>query len=253
MKKHKIWIPVTAVVLALAAIAAMVVVPRLPKTEVAVYPVNMVGYTDFYGSVNESYGMVTTDKVQTLYLSSTQTVTEILVSPGQEVKKGDVLFTYDTTLSDLAVERKDLANQQLAVQLKTAQAELAALKKMKPIVYKPGSGSTSTAKTDYTKSPADKNLLNTVYSTKTSGLSKLNPLYVWLSTTKQVDDAMIEYLFTQATGNPSAIYVVFQMTAANQPGKEFTSHTGVCFKKVVTTVPVEPTDPTTDPTINSLF
>ena len=126
MKKHKIWIPVTAVVLALAAIAAMVVVPRLPKTEVAVYPVNMVGYTDFYGSVNESYGMVTTDKVQTLYVSSTQTVTEILVYPGQEVKKGDVLFTYDTTLSDLAVERKDLANQQLAVQLKTAQAELAA-------------------------------------------------------------------------------------------------------------------------------
>ena len=149
MKKNKIWIPITAVVLSLAAIAAMLLVPMIPKAEAAVYPVFMVGYTDYYGSVSESYGMVTTDKVQTLYVSTTQTITEILVYPGQEVKKGDVLFTYDTTLSDLSVERKDLANQQLEVQLKTAQAELAALKKMKPIVYKP-STNTSTTKTNYT-------------------------------------------------------------------------------------------------------
>ena len=135
MKKHKIWIPVTAVVLALAAIAAMVVVPRLPKTEVAVYPVNMVGYTDFYGSVNESYGMVTTDKVQTLYVSSTQTVTEILVYPGQEVKKGDVLFTYDTTLSDITLMKKDLAVQQAKLDLETAKKELKVINSYKPIRY----------------------------------------------------------------------------------------------------------------------
>ena len=243
MKKNKLWIPITAAVLALAVIAGALLIPKLPKEEAAVFPVTMVGYTDFYSGTIESYGMVTTDKVQTLYISSTQTVTEILVYPGQEVKKGDVLFTYDTTLSDLAVQRKDLANKQLEVQLKTAQAELTALKKMKPIVYKPGSGSTTT-KTDYTKSPTDKNKLDTVYSTKTSGTSKLNPLYVWLSTTTQVDDAMIEYLFTQATGTPSTIYVVFQMTAGNQAGKEFTSHTGVSFKRTYETVPTEPTMPT---------
>ena len=243
MKKNKLWIPITAAVLALAVIAGALLIPKLPKEEAAVFPVTMVGYTDFYSGTIESYGMVTTDKVQTLYISSTQTVTEILVYPGQEVKKGDVLFTYDTTLSDLAVQRKDLANKQLEVQLKTAQAELTALKKMKPIVYKPGSGSTTT-KTDYTKSPTDKNKLDTVYSTKTSGTSKLNPLYVWLSTTTQVDDAMIEYLFTQATGTPSTIYVVFQMTAGNQAGKEFTSHTGVSFKRTYETVPTEPTVPT---------
>ena len=97
MKKNKIWIPVTAVILALAAIAARFVAPRLSKAEAAVYPVFMVGYTDYYGTVTESYGMVTTDKVQTLYVSGTQTVTEILVYPGQPVKKGDLLFTYDTT------------------------------------------------------------------------------------------------------------------------------------------------------------
>ena len=243
MKKNKLWIPITAAVLALAVIGGMLLIPRLPKDEAAVFPVTMVGYTDFYSGTTESYGMVTTDKVQTLYVSGTQTVTEILVYPGQEVKKGDVLFTYDTTLSDLAVQRKDLANKQLEVQLKTAQAELADLKKMKPIVYKPGSGSTTT-KTDYTKSPTDKNKLDTVYSTKTSGTSRLNPLYVWLRTTTQVDDAMIEYLFTQATNARNTIYVVFQMTAGNQPGKEFNSHTGVIFTREYVTVPTEPTVPT---------
>ena len=249
MKKNKIWIPITAVVLSLAAIAAMLLVPMIPKAEAAVYPVTMVGYTDYYGSVTESYGMVTTDKVQTLYISATQTVTEILVYPGQEVKKGDVLFTYDTTLSDLAVERKDLANQQLEVQLKTAQAELAALKKMKPIVYKP-STNTSTTKTNYTKSPADASKLNQVYSTGTSGLSSSTPLYVWIASSKQVDDAMIEYLFSQAPKAKNYVYVVFQMSPLNQADKEFSSHIGIRFTRTTVAAPADPSEPieTTPPT-----
>ena len=242
MKKSKLWIPIVAIVLSLAVIAGILIAPRLPKDEAAVFPVTMVGYTDYYSGSSESYGMVTTDKVQSLFLSGTQTVTEILVYPGQQVKKGDVLFTYDTTLSDLAVERKDLANQQLEVELKAANAELAALKKMKPIVYKPGSSSTT--KTDYTKSPGEKTKLDTVYSTKTTGRSKLNPLYMWLSTSTQVDDAIIEYLFSKASANLERIYVVFQTTAGNQTNKTFDTHTGVVFTKVYETAPTEPTVPT---------
>ncbi|MBR7177969.1 MAG: HlyD family efflux transporter periplasmic adaptor subunit [Oscillospiraceae bacterium] len=249
MKKNKLWIPIVAAVLALSVAAGAFLIPRLPKKEVPVYAVSMVGYTDFYSGSAESYGMVTTDKVQTLYVTATQTITEIKVYPGQEVKKGDVLYTYDTTLSDLAVERKDLANQQLEMELKTAQAELKALQKMKPIVYKPGSGSSST-KTDYTKSPTDPNMINQVYSTKTSGTSKSNPLYVWLETTKQVDETFIEYLFGQASGNPNRIYVVFQMTSGNKAGAEFNVQTGICFTKTYETPPTEPTDPS-QPTVPS--
>ena len=243
MKKSKIWIPIVAIVLSCAVIAGFLLMPRMPKTEVAVFPVGMVGYTDYYGSVMESYGIVTTDKVQTLYVTGTQTVTEILVYPGQTVKKGDVLFTYDTTLSDLAIERKDLANQQLEVELKTAQSELAALKKMKPIQYKPGSGSSST-KTDYTKSPSDKKYLNTVYSTKTTGKSSASPLYFWLQTNTQVTDEIIESIFSQAQGDPNYVYVVFQMSSGNRTNTEFSVHTGVKFTKVYEPVPTEPTEPT---------
>ena len=248
MKKRKLWIPIVAVLLAAAAVAGYLAAPRLmPKAEAPVFPVTMVGYTDFYTGISESYGMVTTDKVQPLYISGTQTVTEILVYPGQEVKKGDLLFTYDTTLSDLAIERKDLANQQLEVELKTAQTELNALKKMKPIQYKPGTNSTT--KTDYSKSPADEKKINTVYSNKTTGKSTASPLYFWLKTNTQVDDAMIAYLFDQAESGLSYVYVVFQSTSGNKADTEFSVHTGGKFTKIVepvppeTTVPPEPTEP----------
>ena len=252
MKKSKLWIPVTAIVLSLAVIAGILIVPRLPKDEAAVFPVTMVGYTDYYSGSSESYGMVTTDKVQSLFLSGTQTVTEILVYPGQAVKKGDVLFTYDTTLSDLAIERKDLANQQLEVELKTANAELAALKKMKPIVYKPGSSSSSTGKTDYTKSPSDARLIDTVYSTKTTGKSTYSPLYFWLKTGTAVDDALIAQIFAhaekQAKASMETVYVVFQMTSGNRTNSEFTVHTGAKFTKNYTSTPTTPPTESTQPT-----
>ena len=79
MKKSKLWIPITAIALSLAVIGGILIAPRLPKEEAAVFPVTMVGYTDYYSGSSESYGMVTTDKVQSLFLSGTQTVTEILV------------------------------------------------------------------------------------------------------------------------------------------------------------------------------
>ena len=245
-KLSKILIPLVALLLTGAVLAGIFLAPRTPRTEVAVYPVSMVGYVDNYSGSVESYGTVMTDKVQTLYVSRTQTITEILVHPGQEVKAGDVLFTYDTTLSDLAVERKDLANQQLEVELKTAQAELAALRKMKPIQYKPGSGSSGT-KTDYTKSPGDKALLNTVYSTKTTGKSSASPLYFWLQTNTQVTDEIIDYIFSQADGDPNYVYVVFQMSSGNRTNTEFSVHSGVKFTKVYAAPPTDPTDPTTPP------
>ena len=80
----------------------------------------MVGMTEFWGDNQESYGPVTTDRIQTVFLSDTQTITEVKVKEGDEVKKGDVLMTYDTTLSELELERKRLDVEKAKLQVKEA-------------------------------------------------------------------------------------------------------------------------------------
>ena len=80
---------------------------------VKVFPFNLVGMTEYWGDTRESYGPVSTDHIQTVYLSDTQTVSQILVEDGQEVKKGDLQLSLDTTLTQLELERKELENQKL--------------------------------------------------------------------------------------------------------------------------------------------
>ena len=101
---------------------------------VNVFPFQYLGMTEYWGDSQESYGFVETDGVQTVYLSTTQTVTEILVQPGQEVKKGDVILTFDTTLSDLALERKRLDVEKLKLQLEDSKQRLREINAMKPMV-----------------------------------------------------------------------------------------------------------------------
>ena len=100
---------------------------------VYVYPFQFIGMTEYWGDSQESYGPVTTDKIQTVFLTDTQTVTEILVKEGQTVKKGDLLMTFDTTLSDLQLERKRLDVEKLKLQLQDAQKELRRINSMKPM------------------------------------------------------------------------------------------------------------------------
>lgn len=101
---------------------------------VNVFPFMYVGMTEYWGDSQESYGYVETDGIQTVYLSGTQTVTEIFVEMGQEVKKGDVLMSFDTTLSDLALERKRLDVEKLKLQLEDAKKRLREINAMKPMV-----------------------------------------------------------------------------------------------------------------------
>ena len=93
-----------------------------------------VGMTEYWGDSQESNGPVTTDKIQTVFLSDTQTVTEILVKEKDTVKKGDILMTFDTTLSDLQLERKRLDVEKLKLQLESAQKELKRINGMQPMV-----------------------------------------------------------------------------------------------------------------------
>ena len=91
---------------------------------VYVFPFEFVGMTEYWGDNQESYGPVSTDKIQTVYISDTQEVTEISVKQGDTVKKGDLLMSFDTTLSDLALERKRLDVEKLKLQLADAKNRL---------------------------------------------------------------------------------------------------------------------------------
>ena len=92
-KGKKLALSAGAMVTVLAVIAGVVLGVKGRSEPVGVYPFSVVGMTEYWGDNQESYGPVTTDKIQTVFLSDTQIITGILVKQGDTVKKGDVLMT----------------------------------------------------------------------------------------------------------------------------------------------------------------
>jgi len=134
-KTKKILLIVTVIVVALAAGGGVWYWLSQKNAEpVYVFPFSYVGMTEYWGDSQESYGPVSTDQIQTVYVSDTQEVTEIAVKQGDKVKKGDLLMSFDTTLSDLALERKRLDVEKLKLQLEDAKKRLQEIRSMKPMV-----------------------------------------------------------------------------------------------------------------------
>ena len=110
----------------------LVIYRNSQKKPVNVYAVQDFAMTDYWGDSSESYGMVTTDKLQDVYISDTQTVKEIFVQEGQEVKEGDELLAYDTTLSDIDLEKASINLEKLQLQKENAEKELQKIINMRP-------------------------------------------------------------------------------------------------------------------------
>ena len=261
MYKKKLWLSIVAGVLAVAALGACVVIPKLPKKEAYVYSFDMIGYVDFYSMGAESYGMVTTDRVQTEMLSGSQIVSQILVYEGQHVRKGEVLYRYDTTLSDLEIERKELAIQQMERSLKIAENERKEMNSLKAMVVKEADKNAN----EIGKSPKNKEPYE-IYDGK--GTSS-KPYRVWLETnTASTDlspviheDHILEYLKTKklesrdktdVLENGDSVYVIFGLT--NKNNTKYAYEYGVCYTYQIVkeneTPPetVPPTDASTEPT-----
>ena len=210
---------------------------------VNVFPFTYVGMTEYWGDSQESYGPITTDRIQTVFLSDTQTVTEILVQPGDTVQKGDLLMTFDTTLSDLALERQRLSVEKLKLQLENAQKELRDIKNMKPMVIP----------TPSDEPEAEENLgmmLSGAYQISQDktydGSAQEKALILWINDGISLDDTVLEAVRVKAQeyqqANAPAPTEPVPDATEPAPANELTEETEP------TEVPTEATEPSTEAT-----
>ncbi|MBQ7800971.1 MAG: biotin/lipoyl-binding protein [Oscillospiraceae bacterium] len=236
MKKAKKWIWIAAAVVILAGgITAAVLLTRNNKEPVYVYGFSegIAGMTDYYDGGNESSGMVTTDRIQPVYLSSTQTVLEVLVTEGQEVKKGEVLFTYDTTLSDITLRQKDLSVQQAKLDLETAKKELAVINSYVPISYHEVVVPEETEPAEPVGDLAEFDLTGKDYLAYSgSGSTSLTPKYCWLRSSAMVDENMMAALFAETTEN--VLFVRFRHTENDAADGAVTGEYGIKMMRLST-------------------
>ena len=188
-KRKRILIPVISILMLALGFGLWYFLSHRSAEPVNAYPFQYLGMTEYWGDSQESYGPVTTDKIQTIYLSETQTVTEVLVSEGDSVQKGDLLMTFDTTLSDLALERERLEVEKLKLKLQEAETQLKRIKAMKPMVIPEYNEEEDTNQNLGTA-------LNGLYqiSTQTTydGSSQEIPLICWVGNSTAIDDTLFE-------------------------------------------------------------
>ncbi len=82
-------------------------------------------------------GYVTSDAAQDIYLSPTETVSEVMVVEGQAVHEGDVLMAYDMSTTSMNLEKEKLAQQQIRLKIDVAERNIATLRGLTPVADEP--------------------------------------------------------------------------------------------------------------------
>lgn len=130
----RIIIIVLCVVLSAGALVGVLAYLGSRGGKINVYSVSNISMDSYWGDANETDGNVRYDRMQSVYLSDTQIVTAVSVTAGQEVTAGTPLLTFDTTLTDIELQRKELSVTKLELELKQAREELRRIGNMKPYV-----------------------------------------------------------------------------------------------------------------------
>lgn len=190
-RKKKWLLAVMVPVLAGAVGAGIWLTTRGGGEPVNVYSFQYIGMTEFWGDAQESYGPVTTDKIQTEFLSDTQTVTEVAVKDGDTVKKGDVLFSFDTTLNALSLERKRLEVEKIKVQIKAAEERLGEVRNLTPYVPSEEKAPEAEELGEQLKDQLYKISENPVYD----GSKPETALICWLKDDTAVSNAILQALY----------------------------------------------------------
>lgn len=129
--KKRLLIIIIAAVLVIAIALILIFKPFSRKT-VNVYPVSDLLMVDMFEDSGAMEGSVRSEGIQKVFVSDTQKVNEIYVQKGQHVEVGDALLSYDTTLTEIELERASLAVKKLELELNEAKAELGKISALVP-------------------------------------------------------------------------------------------------------------------------
>ncbi|MGN0294026.1 MAG: biotin/lipoyl-binding protein [Lachnospiraceae bacterium] len=173
-----------------AAWGGMILIRNAQKKPVNVYPVSSFSEMSDYTSSSQTYGTVTMDHMQKITLTETQTVKKIHVKEGQSVKKGDKLLSYDTTLTDIDLEKARIELNKLKLQKTTAENDLAKYRKMKP-----HSSVLITPSSDITYTPQETPMLLAGSGTQD------DPFYYLWSEDNTLDSEMLNRIFSDKKEN----------------------------------------------------
>ena len=131
-KLKKALIVIACVIAGCGAVwGGLTIARNAQRGDVNVYAVNDFAMTNYWGDTSNTSGMVTTDKLQKIYISQSQTVKKVWVKEGDTVKKGTALVSYDSTLTQATVERAKIDYDRQAENLEVMKNELALLQKAK--------------------------------------------------------------------------------------------------------------------------
>lgn len=182
---------------------------------------------------SQSYeGYVTADNLQTVTLSSTQTVTEVLVKEGQRVAKGDALMKYDTTLTDIQLERQNLAVQQAQLRVEQAKKDLTRINAMKPYTGPPATRPTTAPTTAALTPETGPQWLEGKGETKSDPIRLL-----WVDSANPYD------VINQYLGSKDEVWITIEMRESNSRNGELLSAIGMHVQRES----APSTDETTDP------
>ena len=148
LKKIIVGILITALICG-GAYGAMIYYRGSNKIPVNVYSVSEIAdNTWFYFDDEQAYGEVVADRIQSVFLSDTQKVSEVKVTQGQQVKKGDVLFTYDSTLKEIDLEKKQIEYEMQSLYLEKYKENLDKINRLRPSAeYEGGEGGSGEGET----------------------------------------------------------------------------------------------------------
>ena len=227
--KLKKWIKYIIIIFIVISLIGGVIIyiSNKNKKEVHVYSAEELSTEDYWANDLSSSGSIKEDKIQSVYLNSTQQIEKIVVKEGQNVKKGDVLLKYNTTLTNIEIEGKQIAINKLEIDLNKAQKELEEIKKYQPGVPIYGSIQQESPQVEetlkkHTELPKLTKPEPEVEASKEikpapltgNGTASLPYLFIW-EENKEYDKVFIESLLNRVSSSCKEVIAVFMIRENN--------------------------------------